>query len=410
MNLLALIRIAFRALWVNKLRSSLTMLGIIIGVGGVITTISVGAGAQVRLEKEIELSLGSRLIIVRSGSASSSGVRLGIGSKHTITEDDAYAIEREVAAVQAAATGLQGSGQVLGGDRNWSTSFVGVTSRDFEIWNWEIVAGRGIEESDVKGSAKVVVLGDFVAWNLFGDVDPIGQVVRINKVPLTVVGVSKRKGQSLGGPQADVIHMPISTARNRILGAAHSRHRSVNAISVKVREDASMAEAEDDIRALLRQRHQLQPGQTDDFILQNLVEVQRAREESTRIMTLLLVVVASVSLLVGGIGIMNIMLVSVTERTREIGLRMAVGARGHDIFTQFLVEAITLALIGGLLGIAAGIPGSYAIAHFMDWPIVLRLESIALAMGFTGAIGIIFGLYPARKASRLTPIEALRYE
>ena len=410
MNLLALIRIAFRALWVNKLRSSLTMLGIIIGVGGVITTISVGAGAQVRLEKEIELSLGSRLIIVRSGSASSSGVRLGIGSKHTITEDDAYAIEREVAAVQAAATGLQGSGQVLGGDRNWSTSFVGVTSRDFEIWNWEIVAGRGIEESDVKGSAKVVVLGDFVAWNLFGDADPIGQMVRINKVPLTVVGVSKRKGQSLGGPQADVIHMPISTARNRILGAAHSRHRSVNAISVQVREDASMAEAEDDIRALLRQRHRLQPGQTDDFILQNLVEVQRAREESTRIMTLLLVVVASVSLLVGGIGIMNIMLVSVTERTREIGLRMAVGARGHDIFTQFLVEAITLALIGGLLGIEAGIPGSYAIAHFMDWPIVLRLESIALAMGFTGAIGIIFGLYPARKASRLTPIEALRYE
>jgi putative ABC transport system permease protein len=395
---------------VNKLRSSLTMLGISIGVGGVITTISVGAGAKARLEKEIELSLGSRLIIVRSGSASSSGVRLGVGSKHTITEDDAYAIEREVAAVQAVATELQGSGQVLGGDRNWSTGFAGVTSRDFEIWNWEMVVGRGIEESDVKGSAKVVVLGDFVAWNLFGDADPIGQVVRINKVPLTVIGVSKRKGQSLGGPQADVIHMPISTARNRILGAVHSRHRSVNAISVKVREDAGMADAEDDIRALLRQRHRLQPGETDDFILQNLVEVQMAREESTRIMTLLLVVVASVALLVGGIGIMNIMLVSVTERTREIGLRMAVGARGHDIFTQFLVEAITLALIGGLLGIAAGIPASYAIAHFMGWPIALGLESIALAMGITGAIGIIFGLYPARSASRMTPIEALRYE
>ena len=405
-----MIRTALRALWVNKLRSSLTMLGIIIGVGAVVTTISVGAGAKMRLEKEIELSLGSRLIIVRSGSASSSGVRLGAGSRHTITEDDSYAIEREVAAVQAAATGLSGSGQVLGGGRNWSTALIGVTSKDFEIWSWEIVAGRGIEESDVKASAKVVVLGDFVAWNLFGDADPIGQVVRINKVPMTVIGVSKRKGESLGGPQADVIHMPVSTARNRILGAAHSKHRTVAAISVKVREDASMAEAEDDIRALLRQRHRLQPGQPDDFILQNLVEVQRAREESTRIMTLLLVIVASISLLVGGIGIMNMMLVSVRERTREIGLRMAVGARGHDIFTQFLVEAITLALIGGLLGISAGIPGSYAIAHFMDWPIALGLESIALAMGFTGAIGIIFGLYPACKASQLTPTEALRYE
>jgi putative ABC transport system permease protein len=410
MNLLALIRISFRALWANKLRSSLTILGMIIGVGSVITTISVGAGARARLEKEIELSLGSRLIIVRSGSISSSGVRLGFGSKHTVTDDDAFAIEREVAAVQAVSTELQGKGQVAGGDKNWATSFTGVTSRDFEIWNWEIVAGRGIEEVDVKGSAKVVVLGDLVAWKLFGDEDAIGQVVRINKVPLTVVGVSKRKGESLGEPQADIIHMPISTARNRILGATHSRHRTVNAISVKVREDASMAEAEDDIRALLRQRHRLQPEQGDDFTLQNLVEVQRAREESNRIMTLLLVVVASVSLLVGGIGTMNIMLVSVTERTREIGLRMAVGARGHDIFTQYLAEAITLALIGGLLGIFAGIPGSYAIAHFMNWPIALGLEAIALAMGFTAAIGIIFGLYPARKASRLTPIEALRYE
>jgi len=409
-NLLASIRIALRALRVNKLRSSLTMLGIIIGVGAVITMIAVGAGAQARVEEQIR-SLGSNLIIILSGSVSSSGARLGFGSQRTITEDDAYAINREVPSVQAAAPALRGAGQVSGGNSNWSTAFWGVSPEYFEARQWGIAAGKPFGRSDVQGSAKVAVIGETVAKNLFGDADPIGQVVRVNKVPLIVIGLLERKGQTFGGrDQDDVILMPISTARNRIMGAAQSKRRTVNNISVKVRDDASMAEAEEDIRALLRQRHRLQQGQTDDFFLRNLSEVLGAREESSRIMTLLLAAVASVSLLVGGIGIMNIMLVSVTERTREIGLRMAVGARARDILTQFLVEAITLALIGGLLGVALGVAGSYAIGQFAGWRVALRPESIALAVGFAGIIGIFFGFYPARKASRLLPIEALRYE
>ena len=410
MTWLASIRIALRALRVNKLRSTLTMLGIIIGVAAVITMIAIGAGAQSRVEDQIK-ALGSNLIMLLPGSVTAGGVRMGSGSRNTLTEDDAFAIQREITDVQAAAPQLRGTGQVVAGNNNWSTVFYGVTPEYFEARNWVIATGKGFEPADLTGAGKVAILGETVTRNLFGDADPIGQVIRIRKVPFTVIGTLQRKGQSLmGQDQDDVILMPISTARNRVLGGGIARQRIVGSIFVKVREGADVPEAEGEIRSLLRQRHRLQPGADDDFTLRNLSEVLAAREESSRVMALLLAAVASVSLLVGGIGIMNIMLVSVTERTREIGLRMAVGARGRDILTQFLVEAVTLALIGGLLGILLGVGGSFAIGHFAEWHTELNIDAIVLAVGFSAAVGVFFGFYPARKASRLLPIEALRYE
>jgi putative ABC transport system permease protein len=410
MRWLASIRIALRALRVNKLRSMLTMLGIIIGVAAVITMIAIGAGAQARVEDQIK-ALGSNLIMLQPGSVTAGGVRMGAGSRNTLTEDDSYAIQREIGDVQASAPHLRGTGHVVAGNNNWSTVFYGVTPEYFEVRNWVIETGKGFEPADLTGAGKVALLGETVARNLFGDSDPIGQVIRIRKVPFTVIGTLQRKGQSLmGQDQDDVILMPITTARNRVLGGGVARQRTVGAVFVKVREGADMKEVENDVRSLLRQRHRLPPGADDDFTLRNLSEVLAAREESSRIMALLLAAVASVSLLVGGIGIMNIMLVSVTERTREIGLRMAVGARSRDILAQFLVEAVTLALIGGLLGIGLGIAGSVAVAHLAEWPVELRADSILLAVGFAAAVGVFFGFYPARKASRLLPIEALRYE
>jgi len=409
MSWLASVRIALRALRVNKLRSTLTMLGIIIGVAAVITMIAIGSGAQARVEEQIK-ALGSNLIMLTPGSVTTSGVRIGTGARNTLTEDDSYAIQREVQEVQASAPQLRGTGQVVAGNNNWATVFYGITPEYFEVRNWVIAAGKGFDQADLTGSGKVALLGETVRRNLFGDADPIGQVIRIRKVPFVVIGTLERKGQSLmGQDQDDVILMPISTARNRVLGG-NAKLRSVGSIFVKTREGADMSEAEEQIKILLRQRHRIQPGGEDDFSLRNLSEVLGAQEASSRIMTLLLAAVAGVSLLVGGIGIMNIMLVSVTERTREIGLRMAVGARGRDILSQFLVEAITLALIGGLLGILLGVCGSYAIGHFAEWRTELNIQSIVLSVGFSAGIGIFFGFYPARKASRLLPIEALRYE
>jgi putative ABC transport system permease protein len=410
MSWLASIPIALGALRVNKLRSSLTMLGIVIGVAAVITMIAVGSGAQERVEEQIR-GLGTNLIVVLPGSVTSGGVRMGAGSRTTLTEDDAYAIQREVAGVQTAAPALRGTGQVVAGSANWSTVFYGVTPEYFEARNWVVASGKIFEPSDVAGSAKVALLGDTVARNLFGDADPIGQVIRIRKVPITVIGTLEPKGQSLMGfDQDDVILMPISTVRNRVLGGSQVQRRAVGSISVKVRDGEDMLAVESEIRNLLRQRHRLQPGQEDDFAMRNLAEVLSAREESSRVMTLLLAAVASVSLLVGGIGIMNIMLVSVTERTREIGLRMAVGARARDILNQFLVEAVTLALIGGLLGVALGIAATVGVAWIAQWRVALDAGAVLLAVGFSAAVGVFFGYYPARKASRLEPIEALRYE
>ncbi|MBI4190858.1 MAG: ABC transporter permease [Betaproteobacteria bacterium] len=410
MNVLASMRTALRALRVNLLRSSLTMLGIIIGVAAVITMIAVGAGAQARIAEQIK-SLGSNLIIVLPGSVTSGGVRMGFGSQSTLTEEDAYAIQREILEVQASGPAVRGTGQVVAGNANWSTVFYGTTPEYLEARRWAIASGKAFDAADLAGATKVALIGQTVANALFGDTDPVEQPIRIRKVPFTVIGVLERKGQSLmGQDQDDVILMPISTARKRVLGQSQAKLRTIGSISVKIRDDADITDAENEIRSLLRQRHRLQSHQDDDFFVRNLSEVLQTQEQSSQVLTLLLAAVASVSLLVGGIGIMNIMLVSVTERTREIGLRMAVGARGRDILLQFLVEAVTLAIIGGLLGIALGVSGSYAIGYFAEWRIALKAEAIVLAVSFAGAIGVFFGFYPARKASRLLPIEALRYE
>jgi putative ABC transport system permease protein len=404
------VRIAGRALRVNKLRSALTMLGIIIGVAAVIAMVGVGAGAQARVAEQIQ-SLGSNLVIVLPGTITASGIRLGTGSRETITDDDAVAIAREIPLVQAAAPSVRGNAQVVYGNLNWATLIQGVTADYAEVREWPVLDGRGITPEDVDGATKVALIGQTTALNLFGEAEAIGQIIRIKKVPFTVVGVLVRKGQnSWGQDQDDVIHIPLSTAKKKVLGRSQSNPRAVGSISVKVHPDADMIEAEDQIRALLRQRHRLQPFQDDNFWLRNLSEVLQTQEESSKVMAYLLAAIASVSLLVGGIGIMNIMLVSVTERTREIGLRMAVGARRRHILLQFLIEAITLSLIGGSIGIALGLGGSRAISYFAEWDTLVAPESILIAFGFAAGIGIFFGFYPARKASRLDPIEALRYE
>jgi putative ABC transport system permease protein len=410
MNVLGLLRVAMRALAVNKLRSLLTMLGIIIGVAAVIVMIAVGGGAQARVEEQIR-SLGSNLLLILSGTTTAGGVRMGFGSNLTISEDDAAAIPRDIPETTAAPA-LRGTAQLIWGNQNWSTVIFGVTPEYIDVRQWELAAGRLFDATDMAGATKVCLIGQTVARQLFGGADPIGQVIRVRRVPFTVIGVLESKGQSMmGADQDDLILMPISTARKRVLGASNlAKQRSVGTIWVKVAEGYDMKAAEEQVRSLLRQRHRLQPGQDDDFSLRNLEEVAATQEASSRVLALLLAAVASVSLVVGGIGIMNIMLVSVTERTREIGLRMAVGARSRDILTQFLVEAVTLSLIGGAIGILLGIGGSMLIAQLAGWRTELSPASIVLAVGFAGAVGIFFGYYPAKKASRLLPIEALRYE
>ncbi|HWP75582.1 MAG TPA: ABC transporter permease [Methylomirabilota bacterium] len=403
-------RIAVRALRVNKLRSALTMLGIVIGVGAVITMVAVGAGAQARVAEQIQ-SLGSNMIIVLSGSILSGGVRMGSGSQLTITEDDAWAIQREIPAVAAAAPTSRGNAQVVYGNLNWATGIQGVTLEFFTAREWDVADGRLFSQEEVEGAGKVALVGLTVVGNLFGDSDPLGQVIRIKNVPFTVIGLLERKGQTtFGQDQDDTVLIPLSTAKKKVLGASQANARSVGSIAVKVREARAMPEAEQEIRGLLRQRHRLQAFQDDDFNIRNLTEVLQSQEASSRVLTLLLAAIASVSLLVGGIGIMNIMLVSVTERTREIGLRMAVGARGRDILLQFLVEAVTLSLIGGAIGIAMGLAGSYSIAYFAQWRTLVSTEAVFVAFAFAAAVGVFFGFYPARKAAALNPIDALRYE
>jgi len=409
-NLRATFRIAIIALRLNKLRSSLTMLGIIIGVAAVIVMIAVGGGAQERIQNQIK-SLGSNLMIILPGSTTASGVRLGSGANLNLTEDDAVAIAKEVSEVQFAAPSNRGGAQMIAGNNNWSTQVQGVTPDYFDVREWPLATGRMFEQNELAGSAKVVIVGQTVATQLFGDADPLDQTIRIKNVPFTIIGVLSKKGQSmLGQDQDDIAMIPISTHRNRLFGTTQGKLRRVGVIQVKVFEGASMKDAEEKIRDLMRQRQRTQPGQDDQFTIRNLTEILQAQEESSRIMALLLAAVASVSLVVGGIGIMNIMLVSVTERTREIGLRMAVGARSRDILNQFLVEAVTLSLIGGFIGIVIGISGSLIIGKFAGWATRLSLHAILLAVGFSACIGIFFGFYPAHKASKLLPIQALRYE
>jgi len=404
------VRIALRSLRVNKLRSALTMLGIIIGVGAVITMVAVGAGASARVAEQIQ-SLGSNLIIVLSGSVNTAGVRIGQGSQLTITEDDSTAIAREISSVQVSAPSVRGNTQVVFGNLNWYTGVQGVTADYFEARDWNVISGRPIGPEDVDGATKVALLGQTTAQNLFGDADPLGQIIRIKKVPFTVIGLLDRKGQnSWGQDQDDILLIPMSTAKKKVLGKSNSNPRAVQAISVKIQAGEDMADAELQLRELLRQRHRLQPYQDDDFNVRNLSEILQAQEDAQKVMTYLLGAIASVSLLIGGIGIMNIMLVSVTERTREIGLRMAVGARGRDILGQFLVEAVTLALIGGLIGIAMGLGGAEALSAYFEFRTLVAPSAIAVAFGFAAAVGVGFGFFPALKASWLDPIYALRYE
>ena len=410
MNLLATIRVALNALRVNFLRSVLTMLGIIIGVAAVITMLAVGSGAEARIKEQIK-SLGSNLMIVTAGARTANGVRIGTGVTPDLTEDDAAAIAREIAEVEAVAPTYRGGAQVVFGNANWSTQVFGITPDYFTVRNWTLESGRMFEPAEMSGAGKVALIGQTVARELFGDVDPMDQTIRIKNVPVTIVGVLGRKGQNMtGNDQDDVIMVPLSTARNRIVGVEAGKPRQVGMIQIKVFDGESMSDTEDKIRALLRQRLRTAEGQPDPITVRNLTEMLAAQEESSKVMSMLLAAVASVSLLAGGIGIMNIMLVSVTERTREIGLRMAVGARAADILTQFLVEAVTLSLVGGLIGIVLGIGGSWMIAEFAGWQTQLSSASIVLAVSFSAAIGIFFGFYPARKAARLLPIQALRYE
>ncbi len=411
MNFLAAVRSALRALLANKLRSLLTMLGIIIGVGAVITMVAVGNGATQRVQEQMK-GLGSNIMLVLPGGVSQAGVRLGAQTRQRLTEEDAQAIQLEIAEVQAVAPTSRTSGQLVFGNTNWGTSIIGVNNDYLEVRDWPLSSGRMFDAGELAGSAKVAWIGTTVARELFGDEDPVDQTIRVRNIPMKVIGVLAPKGQnSMGQDQDDAIMIPLSTLRNRVWGGdATSRLKRVGSISVKVRDGMDMKAVEEGVKDLLRQRFKVAPGGEDPFQIRNLTEILQAQEESSRIMTLLLAAVAGISLLIGGIGIMNIMLVSVTERTREIGLRMAVGARGRDILSQFLIEAVTLSLIGGAMGVLLGAAATWAVGAFAGWQVSLSAGAVLLAVGFSGVVGVFFGFYPARRAARLLPIQALRYE
>ena len=410
MNFFAAVRSAFRALAANTLRSILTMLGIIIGVAAVITMIAVGRGATDRVQEQMK-GLGSNIMLVMPGGLTQGGVRLGASTGQGLSEDDAVAIARDVPEVQVAAPSMRTGAQVIAGNSNWSTSIMGGTNDYLEAREWSLDSGRAFEAAEIQGSAKVAMIGQTVATQLFGESDPLDQVIRVKKVPVTIIGVLGKKGQnSLGQDQDDIVIVPISTYRNRIQGGNAGKLKRIGSISVKVKEGQSMKIAEENIKDLLRQRMKVQAGGDDPFTIRNLTEILQAQEASSQVMTLLLAAVAGISLIIGGIGIMNIMLVSVTERTREIGLRMAVGARGKDILTQFLIEAVTLSLIGGAIGVLLGAIATWGVGQFAGWQVSMTLASIVLATGFSAFVGVFFGFYPARKASKLLPIQALRYE
>jgi putative ABC transport system permease protein len=409
-KILGSIRIALRALRVNRMRSALTMLGIIIGVAAVIAMVGVGAGATARIQQQIQ-SIGSNLIMVMPGSISTNGVRLGSGAMASLTQDDAKAIAAECPSVALAAPTVRGGVQVVYGNNNWATNAQGVTPDYMTIRDYTMLSGQFFTTQDVDAAAKVAVLGETVAENLFGDSDPTGQVVIIKNVPFTVAGVLTPKGQSpTGQDQDDVILLPISTAMQKVLGANRANAQAVGSLTVQAISPQAMDQAIQEMEALLRERHRILPGLEDDFTIRNLTEVFQAQETSAQVMSILLGAIASVSLIVGGIGIMNIMLVSVTERTREIGLRQAVGAKTRDILLQFLVEAVTLSLLGGIVGIAVGLAASLLISHFAKWSTAVSPLSILLAFLFSALVGVFFGYYPARKAAFMDPIEALRYE
>jgi putative ABC transport system permease protein len=401
---------ALRSLKSNTMRSVLTTLGIIIGVGAVIIMVSIGNGAKEQINEMID-KLGANIMMVMPGHSFGRGVSGGAGSLPTLTEDDAWAIQNEISTVELVAPYVRGSAQLISGNLNWSTTVQGVTNEFFGVREWDLSKGRLFDPEEIKGSAKVVILGETVAENLFPDQDPLGQDLRINRVPFTVIGVLEPKGQAgPGGDQDDTVIIPLTTAKRRVLGGRQLAGNLVGGIYVKAKSAEVVTETEERVTALLRQRHRIVPNKDDDFRVRNMAEFMNARADSSKAMSLLLLAVASISLIVGGIGIMNIMLVSVTERTREIGLRMAVGATGGNIMSQFLIESIVLSLIGGILGVILGVGGSFAMSSYSQWRTIIDPQSILLAFSFSAAVGIFFGFYPAHKASLLDPIEALRHE
>ncbi|MFN7917966.1 MAG: ABC transporter permease [Vicinamibacterales bacterium] len=399
-------RIAFKALGRNKMRTGLTALGMIIGVAAVITLVAMGNGAQSMIEDQIK-GAGTNMITVNAGNFSSGGVRGGSGTSSTLTEEDAEAIRNEVPGAQYVAAGQQTQAQVISGNQNWFTRIQG-TDVDFPLIRaWPNRFGAFFSSQDVTSATKVAVLGKTVSDTLFGpDVDPTGQVIRVRNQPFRVVGVMAPKGQSGMGPDMDdQILVPYTTVMKKLLGVTSIRDITVSAASAN--DTSSVADA---IAVLLRTRHRIVPGQDDDFTVRTAEEIADVRTQAMGTMTTLLAGIAGVSLIVGGIGIMNIMLVSVTERTREIGLRMAIGAKGRDVLLQFLVEAITLSLIGGGIGIALGFGLAEGMSRWMSWPAKVPANAVAMAFGFAAAVGVFFGFYPAQKASRLDPIDALRFE
>jgi putative ABC transport system permease protein len=407
MSWLITLRLALRALRRNKGRSLLTALGIIIGIAAVIAVWAVGQGASVSIRTQIS-SMGNNLVLVFPGTTRTGGFHGGAGTQQTLTADDGAAILRECAYVTAQTPVVRSGGQVIYRDNDWATSIQGVSATYPAVRNWQMSAGDFFTESDVRSGVRVCVLGLSVVDQLFAGDDPLGKTIRIRNMPFRVVGVLARKGSAaFGQDQDDTIIAPWTTVR-RVLH--NSPFNNVNQLMLSLTSLDSLPQARQEITAILRQRHRLAPGADDDFTVTDMTEVTQMITQVSRSMTMLLIVIASISLVVGGIGIMNIMLVSVTERTREIGLRMAVGARRRDIMMQFLVEAIALAAVGGLLGIGLGVGAAQALAKANDWPVLVSPRSILLALSFSGGVGIFFGFYPAWRASRLNPIESLRHE
>src|SRR5205085_3705857 len=406
MELMATIRIALRALARNKMRSTLTMLGIIIGVAAVIAMVALGQGAQQQVQQRIA-AMGSNLLYVGAGTINKGGVHLGMGQTKTLVYDDVTAILRECPAVGTAAPGDQSSAQIVFGNDNWYTRVTGTEPQYFDIRDWPFQSGTSFTTDDVQTAANVAVIGETVRKNLFGATDPIGQAIRINNLPFRVVGLLVAKGSSaaMGDDQDDAIFVPLTTEQKKMTGNTWLRWVMVSATS----KTATYA-AQQQIEAVLRDRHRIRQGQEDDFFVRNMADVADLADQTGRIPTLLLGSIASVSLLVGGIGIMNIMLVSVTERTREIGIRMAIGATEADVQRQFLIEAVVLSAIGGAIGILSGLIVTLLIPQLLGWATTISSLAIVIAVVFSVAVGVFFGYYPARKAAQLNPIEALRYE
>jgi putative ABC transport system permease protein len=397
--------VALRALRRNKLRSVLTALGIIIGVGAVIAMVGIGNGAKAQVEAQIA-SLGQNVILIFSGSTTSSGIRTGWGGAGTLKIEDAEAIRREVPGVIGVSEEVVSTTQVAAGNQNWFTRIYGESADYFDIRQWPLADGAPFTSQDVRSANKVCVIGRTTATQIYGNENPIGQILRIKEVPFTITGLLTPKGLSTQGvDQDDIVIMPYTSAMKRVIGGTTLRN-----INVQIGDPQQLEAAQQQIISLLRQRHNIRPGRDDDFTVRNQQEIAQAATATTAVMTILLGSIAGVSLVVGGIGIMNIMLVSVTERTREIGVRMAVGARGNDILTQFLIEAVTLSSVGGVIGIICGVGASKILSVYASWPTLISISSVAIAFLFSAAVGIFFGFYPAHKAAALDPIEALRYE